>query len=79
LDRLRQAARRGALPKGSPESQLLEPALAAGLIDAREAGLVREAAAARLEAIQVDSFSEAEYLGRRSPGRAQEREPVGAA
>jgi acyl-CoA dehydrogenase len=76
LEKIRQAERSGALPKGSPESQL-EPALAAGIIDAREAGLVREAAAARLEAIQVDSFSEAEYLRRGAPDRAEEREPVG--
>jgi acyl-CoA dehydrogenase len=76
LDRLRQAGRQGTLPNGPPESQL-EPALAAGLIDAREAGLVREAAAARIDAIQVDSFSEAEYLRRGSPERTQESEPVG--
>jgi acyl-CoA dehydrogenase len=76
LDRLREAGRHGTLPKASTDQ--LETALAAGLIDSREAGLVREAAAARLDAIQVDSFAEAEYLRRGSPASAEEREPVGA-
>jgi acyl-CoA dehydrogenase len=77
LERLRQASRDGRLPKGATES-LLDQALAAGLVDAPEAALVREAAAARQDAIQVDAFSEAEYLRRGAPTRAEDQEPVGA-
>jgi acyl-CoA dehydrogenase len=76
LDRLRRASRDGRLSWAAPES-LLEPALAAGLIDAREAAIVREAAAARLDAIQVDVFSESEYFRRGTPERATEPDPVG--
>jgi acyl-CoA dehydrogenase len=77
LDRLRQASRDGRLPKDAAEN-LVEPALAGGLIDAPEAALVGEAAAARREAIQVDVFSVAEYLRRGAPAPAEERQPVEA-
>jgi acyl-CoA dehydrogenase len=66
LDRLRAASREGKLPAGNPEA-LVEPALAAGLIDRQEAALVREAAEARRDAIQVDSFTLEEYLGITEP------------
>jgi acyl-CoA dehydrogenase len=62
LDRLRTASREGRIPAGDPET-LLEPAAAAGVISREEAALVREAAEARRDAIQVDSFSLEEYLG----------------
>jgi acyl-CoA dehydrogenase len=61
LDRLGQATRAGVLPKGPPEGQVAE-ALTRGLLDAREATLLREATAAREDAIQVDSFTLQEYL-----------------
>ena len=76
VDRLRRASRDGRLPRAAPES-LLEPALAAGLVDSREAAVVRDAAAARLDAIQVDVFSEAEYFRRGAPERVGEPDPVG--
>ncbi len=75
LEKIRQAARAGRLPKGAPDT-LLAAATEAGVIDAREAALVREAAAAREDAIQVDSFSPAEYE-RRDP--VAEELPVGVA
>jgi acyl-CoA dehydrogenase len=77
LDRLRQASREGRLPKGAAEG-LADQALTAGLIDAPQAALVREAAAARQDAIQVDVFSEAEYLRRGASRPAEEKQPVGA-
>jgi len=61
LDRIAKASKAGQLPPGSPES-LLDEALAAGLIQKDEADKAREAAAAREDAIQVDSFSLEEYL-----------------
>jgi acyl-CoA dehydrogenase len=75
VDRLRRASRDGRLSKAAPES-LLEPALALGLIDSREAAVVREAAAARLDAIQVDVFTEAEYFRRGAPEAARDPAPV---
>ena len=62
LDRLARASRAGTIPPGAPETRLNE-ALAAGLLTPDEAALVRDAAAARTDAIQVDSFSLEEYLG----------------
>jgi acyl-CoA dehydrogenase len=70
LDRLDQATRAGVLPKAPPEGQVAE-ALTRGLLDAREAALLREATAAREDAIQVDSFTLREYLRR---GVAEEEE-----
>jgi acyl-CoA dehydrogenase len=75
LNRIRRASRDGRLPRAAPES-LLEPALAAGLIDTREAEAVREAAVARLDAIQVDVFTESEYFRRAAPDRVAEPDPV---
>ncbi len=62
LERISKASRAGQLPAGPPES-LLDAALASGLIRREEAEQVREAAAAREDAIQVDSFPLEEYLG----------------
>lgn len=61
LDRITKASRAGQLPSGPPES-LLDAALGAGLIQKEEADKVREAASAREDAIQVDSFPLEEYL-----------------
>lgn len=62
VERVRAASRDGRIPAGPPESRLDE-AVAAGIIDRREADLVREAAEARRDAIEVDSFTLDEYLG----------------
>jgi len=75
LDRLGQATRAGVLPKGPPEGQVAE-ALTRGLVDAREATLLREATAAREDAIQVDSFTLQEYL---RGGAAEEEEETAEA
>jgi acyl-CoA dehydrogenase len=61
LDRIRQASRRGVLEKAPPES-LLEAALGTAVISPSEEVLVREAAAARRDVIEVDSFSPEEYF-----------------
>jgi len=55
LDRIAKATRAGTLPTGAPES-LLDAAVAAGVVQPDEAEQVREAAAAREDAIRVDSF-----------------------
>jgi acyl-CoA dehydrogenase len=65
IDKIRQASRAGRLPRGAPEA-LTSAAREAGIIDAGEAALVCEAAAAREDAIQVDSFTLAEYQRRES-------------
>ncbi len=59
--RLRRAVRAGELPRRGLE----DPGLAAesGLISEQERRLLERAAQARLEAIRVDDFSEAELLG----------------
>lgn len=62
VERVRAASRAGRIPAGPPESRLDEAA-AAGIIDRRAADLVREAAEARRDAIEVDSFTLDEYLG----------------
>jgi acyl-CoA dehydrogenase len=69
LDRLRQASRAGTLPKASPET-LVVAALHSGVITPEEARLIDNAAAARRQAIEVDSFSPEEYFGR-APSLAQ--------
>ncbi len=61
LERIRLASRKGTLERAAPET-LVEAALGTGVIDAGEAAVVREAAAARREAIEVDSFSPEEYF-----------------
>lgn len=66
--RIRQASRRGDLPPGAPES-LLDEAMAAGIVGPDEARLVEQATAARLAAIQVDSFPAEEWLPSPHPER----------
>ena len=75
MERIRQASRAGTLAKGAPES-LAQAALGKGVVTPAEARLLEDAAAARRQAIAVDSFSPAEYF-RHALGRAersQERE-----
>ncbi|HYG61712.1 MAG TPA: acyl-CoA dehydrogenase [Thermoanaerobaculia bacterium] len=64
-----RASRQGTLPAGRPE-ELLDWAVAAGVVTAEQAGLVRRAAEARLDAIQVDSFGLEEYLRLERPKAA---------
>jgi acyl-CoA dehydrogenase len=65
LKTIKTASRTQQLPAGKPE-QLIEAALNAGIITAEAATLIREAEAARHEAIQVDSFTLEEYQDGRS-------------
>jgi acyl-CoA dehydrogenase len=57
-----RAVKAGTLPRGTAEERAGE-ALAAGVIPPEQADLLRRAAQARREAIQVDVFSLEEYLG----------------
>jgi acyl-CoA dehydrogenase len=63
VEKIKEASRARRLAKGSPET-LVTAALDAGVIAPAEAALVRAAAAAREDAIQVDSFTLAEYQRR---------------
>ena len=58
--KLRDAVRAKKLEKASP-AKLVAQALEKGIIDAKEAELLREAEAAREDAIQVDAFTLEEY------------------
>jgi acyl-CoA dehydrogenase len=76
LSRLRNTMRSGQLASGDPENCLIE-AVAAGLIDEREAAQVRAAVAARQQVIGVDEFSpdhwkEAQASWQHSPTRSQQ-------
>ncbi|HET9209267.1 MAG TPA: acyl-CoA dehydrogenase [Thermoanaerobaculia bacterium] len=62
LEKVRAASRAGTIPAGPPES-LLDAAVATEVLDLSQAALVREAAEARREAIEVDSFTLEDYLG----------------
>lgn len=59
--KITRAVRAGSLPKGRPEA-LVDQALEAGVISGEEARVLRDAEAARNEAIQVDSFTLEEYM-----------------
>ena len=61
LARLRRATRSGAVPEGAPD-EIADRAVAAGILDAADAELVRRAAALRREAIRVDELTREEYL-----------------
>ncbi len=78
--RIRDAVREGTLPALDDEAQLLERAVTAGVIDEEEAIRVRTAAEARRKVIEVDAFSEQEYLRGgtvwRSNDQAQAAEPA---
>jgi acyl-CoA dehydrogenase len=65
LEKIKEASKASRIPKGNPET-LVAAAVEAGVISAQEAALVRAAATAREDAIQVDSFTLAEYQ-RRDP------------
>jgi acyl-CoA dehydrogenase len=71
LSRLRKAIRDGVLDCAEPEQCLME-AIAAGLIDEREASLVRTAAAARRRVIDVDEFPAGYWKEERNLWKQQE-------
>ncbi|MFL6232279.1 MAG: acyl-CoA dehydrogenase [Thermoanaerobaculia bacterium] len=62
LEKVRSASRAGTIPAGAPEL-LLDAAVAAGVLDPSQAALAREAAEARRDAVEVDSFTLEDYLG----------------
>jgi len=76
LQTLKAAIRSGQLPKAPPH-QLIPPALAMGIITEAEAALLQTAESARNNAIQVDSFTLAEYLnqGGWQPSNVEQGQP----
>lgn len=62
LKKLREAVKAGRLPKARTE-QLVDQAAEAGIVTEAERKLLRDAEAARTEAIAVDSFDLQQYLG----------------
>ncbi|MCU0866761.1 MAG: acyl-CoA dehydrogenase [Planctomycetes bacterium] len=62
LKKLKDAVRGGRLPKARPEA-LLDQAVERGIVSESERKLVQAAETARAEAVAVDSFTLAEYLG----------------
>lgn len=69
-DKIKNAVRSGELER-RPKDTLVTRARAAGVIGAEDLELIEEAAAARLDIIQVDSFEADEYLGNSSAGETQ--------
>ncbi len=61
LTRIQQSQKARRLPKGEP-MELVEEALATGLLDESEAALLREARQAALAAMEVDVFTPEEYF-----------------
>lgn len=72
--KLKAAVRAGRLPKVSLR-ELAAAGLWAGVITAREDEIIQEWDRIRLEIIEVDSFTEEEYLGKAPPTR-EEKVPV---
>ena len=64
--KISKAVKAGTLEKGRP-SALVDKALQAGVINNEEAQLIRDAEAARNEAIKVDSFTLDEYMRTAAP------------
>ncbi|MGH8461627.1 MAG: acyl-CoA dehydrogenase [Stenotrophobium sp.] len=61
-ERVMLAQRAQKLPRGKLPGEVADEALQAGLINAAEARLLKDALAARLAAIEVDEFSPADYF-----------------
>ncbi|MCB9834006.1 MAG: acyl-CoA dehydrogenase [Planctomycetes bacterium] len=71
--KIRAAQKEGKLGRGRPE-KLLEVAAEAGIVDAEEVALYRQALDLRWDAIQVDAFPAAEFAARTptpGPGQAE--------
>lgn len=62
VERIERASRKGDLPR-RPAEEILDEAVAAGIVTVEEKKKVREAASSRVDALQVDSFPLEEYLG----------------
>ena len=75
IKKMREGIKAGRLPKARPE-RLLDQACEIGLITDDERTLVREAEAARTEAITVDSFTLEEYLATAATGKPSEAAPA---
>jgi acyl-CoA dehydrogenase len=63
VDKVISAQKARTLPRGVAAGELAEQALAAGLIDASEADLLKRAHAARADAIAADVFAPEQYIG----------------
>jgi acyl-CoA dehydrogenase len=73
-DRVVQAQKAKTLPRGKLPGEITEEALKAGVINAAEAKLLKDALAARIEAIEVDEFTPEEYfVDAPQPARAAPR------
>lgn len=66
--RIIQAQKARRLPRGPLPAEIADDAVKAGIIDAAEADLLRQALRARLDAIEVDSFTPDQYFGRINDG-----------
>lgn len=62
LEKIARAAKEKVLPRRESE-ELVDEAVAAGIVSSSDAAIIREAASARVDALKVDSFPLAEYLG----------------
>lgn len=78
LRRVKDAVRQGHLPKGSSARQM-EAAVAAGVLTPAEVERVRQAEAARDDAIQVDAFTLEEYAGHGAPAAVDSATQPGSA
>jgi acyl-CoA dehydrogenase len=63
-ERIIRAQKARKLPRGYLPAQVADEAQRAGLIDAGEVALLKQALATRLEAIEVDDFAPEEYFAR---------------
>lgn len=66
--RIIQAQKARRLPRGPLPAEIADDAVKVGIIDAAEADLLRRALRARLDAIEVDSFTPDQYFGRINDG-----------
>ncbi|WP_043113829.1 acyl-CoA dehydrogenase [Solimonas soli] len=62
-ERVVQAQRARKLPRGHAPGEIADQAVQAGVINAKEAQQLKDALAARLEAIEVDVFTPEQYFG----------------
>jgi acyl-CoA dehydrogenase len=75
--RMRKAIKDKTLPKARGKA-LAESALAKGVITKEEIALLAQADVLRTEAIQVDSFTQEEYVGHKSKGTTKGTNHTGA-
>ncbi|MGH8517920.1 MAG: acyl-CoA dehydrogenase domain-containing protein, partial [Panacagrimonas sp.] len=63
-ERIIYAQRKKQLTRGLLPAEVADEALAKGIVNAAEVRLLKDALAARLEAIEVDDFAASEYFAR---------------